>query len=86
MPPHDWPAAITALRDRLSGTFEPLIALARSDAPWLAARPERDGWTGAEVLEHVALTDHFLLRLVQKIGDKAAMRVSRGDAWPTDPP
>ncbi|QDV05433.1 hypothetical protein Poly30_09300 [Planctomycetes bacterium Poly30] len=83
---HDWPTTITALRERLSATYQPLIELARSGAPWLAARPEPAGWTGAEVLEHVALTDHFLLRLVQKIGDKAAMRAERGNAWPTDPP
>lgn len=86
MPVHEWPATINALRDRLSSTFEPLIGLARSDAPWLEARPEPEGWTGAEVLEHVVLTDHFLLRLVHKIGDKAAMRAARGDAWPTAPP
>lgn len=86
MPPQDWPGAITALRDRLSSTFEPLVALAHSQAPWLAARPEPGGWTGAEVLEHIALTDHFLLRLAQKIGDKAAMRAARGDEWPTAPP
>ncbi len=82
----DWPSAIADLHGRLAATFEPLITLARSEARWLSARPEPDGWTGAEVLEHIALTDHFLLRLVHRIGDKAAMRAARGDPWPTASP
>lgn len=82
----DWGPAISSLSERLATTFDPLVSLSRSGSHWLSARPEPKGWTGAEVLEHVASTNHYLLRLVQKIGDKAMKRASRGDLWPTAAP
>ncbi len=34
-------------------------------------RPVNGGWTINEILEHIALTSHFLLKLIDKGGDKA---------------
>lgn len=34
-------------------------------------RPKNNGWTINEILEHIALTSHFLLKLIDKGGNKA---------------
>lgn len=34
-------------------------------------RPINDGWTINEILEHISLTSHFLLKLIDKGGNKA---------------
>ena len=38
-------------------------------------RPTDGGWTVAEILEHIALTSHFLLILIDKAADKALRNV-----------
>lgn len=38
-------------------------------------RPADNGWTIAEILEHIALTSHFLLILIDKGADKALRNV-----------
>lgn len=88
-PPPDgaaWPAAVAALDAELERTFRALRDGCIRDARALARRPHADGWTGLEVLEHVALTDHFLLLLADKIADRCRRRLARGLAWPTAPP
>lgn len=75
-----------ALRERLERTF---AALERElDAPEevLARRPGPGSWSPSEVLEHVALTSHYLLLLAEKIGAKSRARLARGEPWPTAPP
>ncbi|HVS11436.1 MAG TPA: DinB family protein [Planctomycetota bacterium] len=54
------------------------------DAPaanWIARAPE-GGWSVGEVCEHVALANHYLLLLAQKIADRGARRAARGLAPP----
>lgn len=38
-------------------------------------RPQNQGWTISEVLEHIALTSHFLLILIDKGSDKALRNI-----------
>lgn len=39
-------------------------------------RPLNGGWTIREVLEHIALTSHFLLKLIDKGGEKALKNIN----------
>lgn len=48
-------------------------------AEWLLHRPSGGGWTGVEILEHVALTSHYLLILIDKGSDKALRNVRQLD-------
>ena len=38
-------------------------------------RPLNNGWTINEILEHIALTSHFLLKLIDKGGNKALRKI-----------
>lgn len=89
-PPADgepWAAAIAALAAELERTFGALIERCRADATALSRRSDSAStsgpWSGLEVLEHVALTDRFLLLLADKIADRCRRRLARGLPWPT---
>ena len=58
------------------------------DAPdaLLDHHPRPEAWSPREILEHVALTQHFLLVLAKKIRDKSRVRLAAGDPWPTAAP
>ena len=47
-------------------------------------RPEK-GWTIAQVLEHISLTNHFLLLTLDKQTKRAVERAKRGDTISTQP-
>lgn len=81
-----WTAAIAALHERIESVFDALLERARLDEARLRRAPEGGGWSGIEVLEHVALTDRFLLVLADKIARKSLSRAARGDAWPASAP
>ena len=78
--------AIHRLFDGLTETFRALIERASACQGSLEARPADGGWTAREVLEHVALTDRYLLILVDKIAVRTRSRLARGDTWPAHPP
>lgn len=82
----EWTDAIAVLRSGLDEALGALVAACAWPAARLAHRPAPDAWSPAEVLEHVALTDHFLLLLLDKIADKAQRRRNRGVPWPAHPP
>lgn len=42
-----------------------------ADVNFLDFTPAKGGWNGREILEHVVLTQHFLLKLIDKAGVKA---------------
>jgi hypothetical protein len=42
-------------------------------------RPSDGGWTINEILEHISLTSHFLLKLIDKGGEKALKRAEQED-------
>ncbi len=74
------------LEERLARSFAELESYAELAPEWLRVRPSPDRWSLLEILEHVGLVQHFLLRLIRKIRDKSRSRLAAGAAWPTAPP
>jgi DinB superfamily len=60
------PALLQDLKNYLIHTFEEVYKWFDSDAQLLTFVPENKGWTVAQILEHIALTNHFLLILIEK--------------------
>jgi len=63
-----------------------LADVKRSLRPWfaegkdcLAYRPADGGWSALQILEHIMLTSHFLLLLIDKASLKAVQRAQRMD-------
>lgn len=81
-----WPAAISTIRSSVSSTLVGLAEAAELPAELLDRRPREGGWSAAEVLEHVCLTDHYLLLLLDKIADRSRRRLERGLPWPAHEP
>jgi len=81
-----WEPALTRLRAGLGHAFDELLARVEVGAERLDRRPLDGGWTPREVLEHVTLTDRYLLILAEKIAAKARLRAARGATWPAHPP
>ncbi len=81
-----WSAEIAALGLRLNRAFDALAERSRLDEDRLRTPPANGGWSGIEVLEHVALTDRFLLVLADKIARKSQARAARGEPWPASQP
>ncbi|RTQ48823.1 DinB family protein [Hymenobacter gummosus] len=65
------PAVIGHIRQALDEAFARLDAWFDHPAAERQYRPQSGGWTIAEVLEHVGLTNHFLLILIDKGAAKA---------------
>ncbi len=80
-------------------SFAPVVALVRAalervfaekdscctmEAPAGAFRPRAGGWSCAEILEHVALTNHYLLLSIDK-SSKRALRKASSQAEGEDP-
>lgn len=81
-----WRDTTAALAARARAAFDALAALARTQSELLSRRPEPDSWSAAEVLEHVLLTDRFLLMLIDKLAATCRRRRERGDPWPAHGP
>ncbi|MEM6673240.1 MAG: DinB family protein [Planctomycetota bacterium] len=81
-----WKRALPALREGLEAAFGALIRDCEAPLEALDRVPPTAGWTRHEVLEHVALTDHYLLILIDKIADRTRRRLERGDPWPVHGP
>ncbi|GAB2951546.1 hypothetical protein GCM10027048_15670 [Hymenobacter coalescens] len=64
-------AVITHIRRALSEAFTRLDQWFEHPEAERSYRPRNGGWTIAEVLEHVGLTNHFLLILIDKGAAKA---------------
>ena len=62
---------IAEISQRLTTAFAQLDGWFAAPAPLRAYRPADGGWTIDEILEHVALTNHFLLILIEKGAAKA---------------
>lgn len=74
------------LRERLVEALDALVAWTRKDPALLARRPRSGAWSGLEVLEHVALSNRFLLVLAGKVRARSRARLEAGDPFPTAPP
>lgn len=75
--------AIDARRASLREAFELCRQFVAADEPLWSTRPAPDAWSAREILEHVTLTDHFLLILVDKLSQRCRKRLARGDEVPT---
>ena len=62
---------IAEISQRLTTAFDQLDGWFAAPAPLRGYHPTRGGWTIDEILEHVALTNHFLLILIEKGATKA---------------
>jgi hypothetical protein len=68
---------IAQIKSALTDTFS-TVDLWFDKAPELRSyRPDSGGWTVNEILEHIGLTNHFLLILIGK-GSSKALHNSRG--------
>lgn len=80
-----WPEHTSALAERLARSLGAVLAWLDEDAPLLDHRPAPSAWNAREVCEHVALTNRFLLILVEKIAQRSRVRFERGDVPPAAP-
>ncbi|WP_165821960.1 DinB family protein [Hymenobacter edaphi] len=67
----DIPAIIAHIRQALDESFARLDAWFDHPEAERQYRPRNGGWTADEILEHVGLTNHFLLILIDKGAAKA---------------
>lgn len=62
---------IAEISQRLTTAFDELNGWFAAPAPLRSYQPANGGWNIDEILEHVALTNHFLLILIEKGANKA---------------
>ncbi|WP_218144594.1 DinB family protein [Hymenobacter actinosclerus] len=72
-------AVMAEVRVCLTDTFAALDAWFDQPADLRRYRPAAGGWTADEILEHVGLTNHFLLILVDKATRKALLNAQTQD-------
>ncbi len=70
---------ISDIRTYLVGTFSTIDTWFDKDAELRNFKPVNGGWTINEILEHIGLTNHFLLILIDKGANKALQNVHRLD-------
>ena len=71
-----------AVRDTLCSNFAAVDAWFDRDETLRAFRPASGGWSIDQVLEHVALTNRFLMLTLRKYAAIAERRARRGDPLP----
>jgi DinB superfamily len=67
---------ITKIKDDLVKAFTDLFLCFEANDELLDYRPAKGGWTIREVLEHVSITNHFLLILIRK-GTAKAVEIAK---------
>lgn len=72
-------AIITDIRIFLTDTFTTIDTWFDKDEKVRSYRPENKGWTINEILEHIGLTSHFLLILIDKGSKKALANTNKFD-------
>jgi hypothetical protein len=70
---------ISDVRSRLTVNHGNLFCFFESEEDELAYCPSEGAWTGAEILEHVGLTSHYLLILIDKASAKARRKADGKD-------
>ena len=71
--------AVETVQFALLTTFQEVNAWFDQDGKVRAYRPQDGGWTIDEILEHIALTNHYLLILIDKEKRKALKRKGEVD-------
>lgn len=72
-------ALIAEIKDFLNATFKNIDLWFDKDDVLRHYRPHNGGWTIAQILEHISLTNHFLLILIDKGTNKALQNTSNLD-------
>jgi len=80
-----WGDEIATLARRLSKAFEGIESRLRWPEDVLAGSPGAGAWSPIEVAEHVALANHHLILLVEKIAARAREKARRGERPPPEP-
>jgi hypothetical protein len=73
---------IAAVRANLLDVFREMDRWFDRPAEVRAFRPASGGWTVDEVLEHVSLTNHYLMLTLRKSVETAVRRAARGEPIP----
>lgn len=81
-----WIAVEQTLRAGLQHVFHALAGRTALPEAALRRRSSLNAWSALETLEHVALTDRYLLLLASKIAERALARATRGERWPVHGP
>jgi len=76
--PSHYADTVRRVSDELDSAFGALDRCFELGEDALAYGPRDGGWSIAAILEHVTLTDHFLLLLIRKGRDKALRRAAAG--------
>jgi len=74
------------LENDLCATFAKVRAWSNVDSNLLEYVPRDNGWTIRQILEHISLTNHYLLILIRKGTNKAIEKAKKADHvdWPAD--
>jgi len=75
-------ALVAELAASLSADFRNLRTWLEVEGALLHFRPRPDAWTVEQILEHVTLTNRFLLLLIEKLQARARKRAERGEPLP----
>src|SRR5690349_21249399 len=70
---------IQQVRQTLSETIAELDTWFEQSEESHRYRPQDGGWSIQEILEHVTLTNHYLLLVIRQGQEKALRRASRGE-------
>jgi uncharacterized protein YrzB (UPF0473 family) len=70
---------ISEIKDFLDSTFKDIDLWFEKDADLRNYTPINGGWTIDQILEHIGLTNHFLLILIDKGTNKAFANISKLD-------
>lgn len=70
---------INEIRAFLTTTFDSIDLWFDKDSQLRQFKPQNGGWTIDQILEHIGLTNHFLLILIDKGTSKALANVSKLD-------
>jgi len=70
---------INRIQNELNSAFDDLFNWFGSNGQLLDYRPSNHGWTIRQVLEHISLTNHFLLILIRKGVIKSIEKASNTD-------
>ncbi len=70
---------INSIREEINQSFSNTERWLEKDTHLQNYRPQNDGWTIFEILEHIYLTNHFLLKLIEKGYQKALKNINNLD-------
>ena len=71
---------IPDIKTLLIDTFQRIDHWFKKDAGLRTYKPKNGGWSIDQILEHIGLTNHFLLILIDK-GTRKALEISKKQEW-----